>query len=260
MRSFSSLFFFLFLYIFSYYPSIYGQALPDITPDEIPGYEITRNECFDGGSLWGYMNGGADIYLEYGFESLRVQEFNADGENIKLELYKMNDPLSAFGIYSIKTFKCIQANMKVIPDCLNRYQYQAVCGRYYVQIINESGSEAVKSAMEVIASGLLNKMESAGLHLPITYLNDSLHFPINEIKMVKGELGLQTKVVKLAPFLNDLSGYQVYYAKKVVDEKPVKYIEVVFNNIGQKSIFFENIAAAGYNIIGETQFGLLIQQ
>ncbi len=78
MKPFSGLLLTLFMgIIFCSYFAI-GQQIPEITAEELPGFMLNRNECFDGGSLWGYMNGGADIYLEYGFEKLRVEEFGND--------------------------------------------------------------------------------------------------------------------------------------------------------------------------------------
>jgi len=151
-----------------------GQEIPEITAEEFPNYILNRNECFDGGSLWGYMNGGADIYLEYGFEILRVEEFSNKGETIKLELFMMVDPASAFGIYSIKTFICPQSNVSADFDCLNPYSFQLAHGKYYLQIINESGSAEARETMISIAESLLEKIEPGKLVLPITYLTDSL--------------------------------------------------------------------------------------
>ena len=48
--------------------------IPRVTLSDIPGGVILRSEQFDGNSLWGYIDGGADIYLEYGFEKVRVEE------------------------------------------------------------------------------------------------------------------------------------------------------------------------------------------
>src|SRR5210317_1088008 len=166
------------MFLCSYHAS--AQELIQITAEEIPGYGIDRNESFNGGSLWGYMNGGADIYLEYGFENLRVEEFSFEGETIKLELFKMQDAVAAFGIYSIKTFKCGQSEVITTIDCLNGFQFQLVYGKYYIQLINESGSGRAEEGMITIAKTLLNKIDPAELVLPIRYLTDSLDFLLSD--------------------------------------------------------------------------------
>ncbi|MFA6570329.1 MAG: hypothetical protein WCT77_03755, partial [Bacteroidota bacterium] len=50
-------------------------------------FDITRNDDYDGKSLWGYIDGGADLYLEYGFENLVVQEVKNKGEVYKIEIW-----------------------------------------------------------------------------------------------------------------------------------------------------------------------------
>lgn len=237
-----------------------GQDIPEITSEDIPGFSLDRNECFDGGSLWGYMNGGADIYLEYGFEILRVEEFSNEEETIKLELYKMANPVSAFGIYSIKTFKCKQSNTITTIDCLNPYQFQLLYGEYYIQLINESGSTNAKQTMISIAETLLNKIEPVELILPLTYLTDSLNLSFSELKMVKGELGVHNKVMYLEDCFKGIEDFQVYYAKKIEDGKKVKYYECIFDQSEMKNKFLENNNNLDLNIIWEEDNKVLIKQ
>jgi len=236
-----------------------GQEIPEVTAAEFPDYSLIRNDRFDGKSLWGYMNGGADIYLEYGFEMLRVEEFSSGEETIKLELFKMDDPISAFGIYSIKTFKCEQNNITNAPNCLNRFQFQLLFGDYYMQLINESGSEKAKQAMIDIAENLLQKIEYREIKLPLMYLTDSLNFSLNNIKMLKGDLGIQTKATDLIECFNGIEGYQIYYAKKQMNGANVKYYEIVFDKPEMKNKFLNNIIGKELQIIKENDVNILIR-
>ncbi|MFC2107634.1 DUF6599 family protein [Bacteroidota bacterium] len=258
MKSFSGLSIAFFISIFLCTHIAVSQEIPEIIGEEIPGIKVNRNECFDGSSLWGYMNGGADIYLEYGFGILRVEEFSIEDEIIKMELYKMHDPLSAFGTYSIKTFKCKQSDVIVTPDCMNRFQFQLVYGDYYLQLISESGSERTKQLMIDIARILLSKLEYKELKLPCTYLSDSLGFSHSEIKMLKGELGIQDKAMDLVDCFNKLEEYQVYYAKTLVDREKVKYYEIVFDEPEMKNKFME--CNKGFQIIEEDCNRILIKK
>ncbi len=237
MRSSSGLSIFLFLSIILCSHFAMGQEIPEVTADELPGFILNRNECFDGESLWGYMNGGADIYLEYGFDILRVEEFSNEDETIKLELFKMLDPISAFGIFSFKTFKCEQSEVVTTIDCLNRFQFQLLYGNYYIQLINESGSEKAKQSMVSIAEILLKKMERSTLILPAKYLTDSLNLSLFDIKMVKGVLGIQNKAMDLSGCFEGIEDYQIYYAKTAVAGEKVKYYEIVFDKPDMKDLF-----------------------
>jgi len=58
---------------------------------------------YAGDELFDYINGGAEIYYEYGFVQVIVQDFSVSEEHtLTLEIYEMEDPESAFGIYSFK--------------------------------------------------------------------------------------------------------------------------------------------------------------
>ncbi|MDD5696149.1 MAG: hypothetical protein PHD61_12700, partial [Bacteroidales bacterium] len=38
------------------------------------GREVLNTSIFEGSGLWGYIDGGADIYMEYGFDRVYVQD------------------------------------------------------------------------------------------------------------------------------------------------------------------------------------------
>jgi len=57
-------------------------------------------------SLYGYIDGGAELYLPYGFENVEVGHFTRTPGNpareIAVEIYRMATPLDAFGIFSVQ--------------------------------------------------------------------------------------------------------------------------------------------------------------
>lgn len=58
-------------------------------------------EFYDPQNLFDYINGQAETYLDYGFRLLITREYTAaDGLAVTLEIYKMESPLHAFGIYA----------------------------------------------------------------------------------------------------------------------------------------------------------------
>ena len=62
------------------------------------GWMAGPSETFVGDELFTLINGGAEIYHEYGFESVEVQEHERGDERISVEVYTMTG--DAFGIYS----------------------------------------------------------------------------------------------------------------------------------------------------------------
>jgi len=61
-------------------------------------------QVFKGEDLFAYIDGGADIYLEYGFIQVLVQDYRSSaGHEMSLEIFHMTSAESAFGIYTFKT-------------------------------------------------------------------------------------------------------------------------------------------------------------
>jgi hypothetical protein len=54
---------------------------------------------YDAAGLWELINGGADIFLSYGFATVTVQNFSAGDVTASIAVYDMGRPLNAFGIY-----------------------------------------------------------------------------------------------------------------------------------------------------------------
>ena len=54
--------------------------------------------------MYEYINGGAEIYHEYGFRQVLMQDFKSrSGKAVSLEIFEMEDAESAYGIYTFKT-------------------------------------------------------------------------------------------------------------------------------------------------------------
>ncbi len=58
---------------------------------------------FEGEDLYTYIDGGAEIYQEYGFRRVIVQDYeNARGHSVSLEIFEMEAPSAAFGMFTFK--------------------------------------------------------------------------------------------------------------------------------------------------------------
>ncbi len=54
-----------------------------------------------GQTLWEYINGGAEIYYLYDFESVATADYKDDGVEIVVDIYKFRGGDNAFGLYSM---------------------------------------------------------------------------------------------------------------------------------------------------------------
>ena len=138
-----------------------------LTRTDLPGMEETRFSVYDENSLWGYINGGADLYLEYGFSEMFAQDFVWETEPFKIDAYFMNSPEAAFGIFSVSRFSC-KENGKISKwDCINPYQVQVAYGNLYLSVVAYNGTERSMELAEKIASKLIKKLRSKEFTLPV---------------------------------------------------------------------------------------------
>ncbi len=58
---------------------------------------------FEGEDLYTYIDGGAEIYQEYGFRRVAVQDYrNSRGKSVSLEIFEMESPAAAYGMFTFK--------------------------------------------------------------------------------------------------------------------------------------------------------------
>jgi hypothetical protein len=71
---------------------------------EVPGWSPADDPAaYSGEDLFVYIDGGADLFLEYGFERALVREYASDdGARIGIEIYEMSDPEAVCGIFSMR--------------------------------------------------------------------------------------------------------------------------------------------------------------
>lgn len=78
-----------------------GAGKPFAFP-EMAGWKLAGEvQTFSPENLYDHINGGADIYLKYDFQELRVAEYENDRKaSVTIEVYRHRTPVHAFGIYS----------------------------------------------------------------------------------------------------------------------------------------------------------------
>jgi Family of unknown function (DUF6599) len=74
-----------------------------------------KPESYNGTTLYAYMDGGADTFLEYGFSSLAVRRYTRGSTQLIAELYTMDDAAAAAGLYS--SMRRTGSEAEIAPGC-----------------------------------------------------------------------------------------------------------------------------------------------
>ncbi|HBG24517.1 MAG: hypothetical protein A2X17_03390 [Bacteroidetes bacterium GWF2_41_61] len=190
--------------------------------------QVTRERTFTGTALYGFMNGGSDLYLEYDFKELRALEVTYKGEQYTIEIYKMPTPEDAFGIYSLHTFRCSCVDTLSMFNCFSPYQMQAVIGDIYFSIVYENSAVRFKKeAVELLA------IYSKGLERrePTFPAEISTINPVSgRVKYIRGKLALVNGAPGLCSLLEGVSDYKLWVAEKGLNNRNLAVIYLKNSN------------------------------
>jgi len=148
-------------------------------------------QAFGGEDLYTYIDGGAEIYREYGFRRVVVQDYKtAKGRSISLEIFEMQTPAAAFGIFSFKR----SGNGKSVPlgsgGELESYYLNFWKGRFLATVTGfDESPETVAGLLKVAGAVGAKIREEAPVPSLVAALPEKGLRP-GSVKYLKGLLGL----------------------------------------------------------------------
>jgi hypothetical protein len=110
-----------------------------------------EEQVYNGEELFDYINGGADIYLEYGFREVRVREYARGGKTVTVEVFEMDDADAAFGIYSFKRGTGGERVDAGQEGVLNDYYLNFWRGRLHVTLTGFDGEKDTREGLKTLA-------------------------------------------------------------------------------------------------------------
>ena len=125
-----------------------ADSLPD-------GWELSGQPLlFEANDLYGYINGGSELFLEFGFRDLRVYRIRGADQQLSVDVYRMTDNLAALGIYLAKCSPETPLEGVEGRNSGDRYQLALLKGNHFVFINNTSGDAALLPVMKELATAL----------------------------------------------------------------------------------------------------------
>lgn len=218
---------------------LHGQEMPALSENSLPGITKITTRQFGHDGLWGYINGGADLYLEYGFEKLVTHQIILNGSEYKADIYRMSSPEAAFGIYSVFRFRCRQSGVLHVHDCLTPYQYLAAKGKYYLSVSNTRGSETEIQNSLAIAGKILEQLENVDFMHPAAFDSDLLAPHMDNLKLVSGPLGLQNGYMKWDRMFSGFTGFTALILPLNIDESACVIAHIHFESQESQQKFLD---------------------
>jgi hypothetical protein len=124
------------------------QGFPELPGNIGAWHAVGAAERHTGSGLYAYMDGGAELYLEQGFEELMVRFYERGNDQISVELYRMKD--SGYGIFTL--LRSENGEPLEIADAGLSSGYYVIfsSGRFFCAVTSQSEfSDAAQAAVEV---------------------------------------------------------------------------------------------------------------
>jgi len=137
-----------------WYTSGQTLKLPDL--DKLPEWEKDGPvQRFGPEGLYNHINGGAELFLEFGFRECLVQSYRKADQEIGLEVYRMDNPTAALGIYLMKCGRETPITELPARNSSGLYQFTILKHDCFFQVNNFSGEAGNHQAMIYLAQAWL---------------------------------------------------------------------------------------------------------
>ena len=171
-------------------------VMPSFLPEsgQVEGWQRERALLhYVGEDLFEYINGGADIYHEYGFRKVVVQYLQDEqGHSLSAEIYEMENPEAAYGIYTFKKSPAGSDLNVAVEGRIEDYYLNFWKDRYLVTLTGfdqeEETVEGLRHFAREIADRIPMPMEEKKPSLIL--LLPARGFIAGSEKYFKGNLGL----------------------------------------------------------------------
>jgi hypothetical protein len=147
-------------------------------------------KVFTSEDLYGYIDGGAEAFLEMGFEQLTVQKYRDGANELTVELYRMTDATSARGIYLARCGKETPDPALRERHTASRHQILLQRGRYYLVLNNTAGGAANAPMLAKAAQAMVTKMPADTAVAALGLLPPAGLVP-GSGRIIRGPVGLQ---------------------------------------------------------------------
>jgi uncharacterized protein DUF6599 len=192
------------------------------------------SEIAVGEDLYLVINGGAEIYHEYGFKNAIFQTYSkSTGNSINLEIYEMESNAAAFGMYSFKTGKEGIPLKLGYTGLLETYYLNFWKGNYLVTLTSMKTDTSCIADLKKLANSVDKKIKcTSNPPSLIPYLPEE-HLQKNSITYLKGNLAL---------FNQDIFGPKNIFGLKegVIGEYPDYLILIIkYKNIAESKKLYK---------------------
>jgi hypothetical protein len=206
---------------------VYAQngAAARLEPGDAPGWTIPEAAEYTAKELYGYIDGGAEMYLEYGFDRVSVQTLTRGKDELVVEIWRMKDADGAFGIFSVSGMDCMVIDTLRVRHCATIYRLMLQHGAYYITITGDLKRGDIVQAAVALGQRLCARMEADTFAPPVFFMNNAwFRQEPRPMRVYKGPIALQNNDPEVADKLSALKSYRLYCMDVYWHSVPVRLV------------------------------------
>lgn len=164
---------------------------------EIAGWKPAEApQNYRGEELFRMINGGADVFHEYGFkQTLAADYLDTAGKAIKLEIYEMESPAAAYGIYTFRVGPEGKAAAIGQEALLEDYYLNFWKGNFLVTVVGPDPEEKTVQSITALAEAVAARIPKTGPRPELAELLLGEPLAFSRPKYIRGPLGLMSSYV-----------------------------------------------------------------
>ena len=147
--------------------SLWTQAQPLALPDRLgaaPAFvAVSKQEDFNAGSLYNYIDGGADVYIEEGAKGCMVRSYAQKGRKdleFEVALFTFASDLEAFGLFrQLQTGDDAKVGAESAQSPLRLIFWKA---GYYAEVVDKSSKPAEPAVLAALGTSVSNLIPGTG--------------------------------------------------------------------------------------------------
>jgi hypothetical protein len=138
------------------------MELRQIVPGEFGGWKVVdAGQVYDRDSLFDYINGGAELYLAYGFREMVACRFQREGQpDIVADVFDMGSSEDAFGVFSAERLEAevgIGQGSEYAAGLLRFWK-----GPFFVSVWAEQETAEAESCVPALGAAIAEAIEPVG--------------------------------------------------------------------------------------------------
>ncbi len=155
-----------------------------------------KAQTYRGRELYEYINGGADLYLEYGFDQAAVLEYKGpDGDAVIVDIYRMASPAAAYGIFSLNSGVDYSPVVDVgTLGAATPYQFTFCKGEYFASIQSLEAGGRTDRTLGQFARSLDSRISGTDTGVPaLVHKLPTTGLLVQSVTLVHGLLALNSR-------------------------------------------------------------------